>query len=101
MADSLAFELACDLIEAETDLDRIESRGTMRLALKAAGFNPKAVSPDELAVVVEKLLPGELTARGVANSNSVCARLCDALDGVGAMPLEEAPEALFVRMSHA
>ncbi|MDJ0790246.1 MAG: hypothetical protein QNK05_25925 [Myxococcota bacterium] len=98
MADSPAFELACERIEADTNLERIETRGTVRLALKAAGFNASSISPDQLAVVVEKLLPGELTRRGVPNPGSVCARVKDALSSMGAIAQEEAPEALFVRM---
>ncbi len=101
MSDSAAFELACDVIEADTILERIETRGTIRLALKEAGLSAKSVSPQQLTVVVDKLLPRELTARGVANPGRVCDRLRDELDRVDVGALDEAPEALFVRMGEA
>lgn len=101
MADSPAFDLACDMLEAETSLERIEARGTMRLALKQAGLNAKSVSPDQLAVVVDKVLPKELIARGVTNPSAACARLRDSLGRLVVADAGDAPESLFVRMGHA
>jgi len=101
MADSPAFDLACDMLEAETSLDRIEARGTMRLALKQAGLNAKSVSPDQLAVVIERVLPTELIARGIGNPGAACTRLCGALARLVVPDAGDAPEALFVRMGQA
>jgi len=101
MADSPAFELACDMLEAETSLYRIEARGTMRLALRQTGLNAKSVSPDQMAVVVEKLLPQELVMRGVASPGSACARLRDGLGRLQSVDSGDAPEAMFVRMGQA
>jgi hypothetical protein len=101
MADSPAFELVCDLLEANTSLERLEARGTVRLALKEAGFNPASVSPDQLAVVTEKLLPKELIARGIEDPNPTCARLLDGLRRIDAVGPEDTPEGLFVRMGVA
>jgi hypothetical protein len=101
MADSAAFDHACDMLEAETSLERLEARGTVRIALKEAGLNAKSVSPDQLAVVVEKLLPRELISRGVTDPNGACARLCEMLGGLEAPDAGDAPESLFVRMGAA
>jgi len=100
MADSPAFDLACDVLEADTSLLRLEARGTVRLTLRSAGLTPKSVSADQLSVVVEKLLPEELSRRGVPDGDAVCARLLEAL---GAIPPQamDVPEGLFLRMAAA
>jgi hypothetical protein len=69
------FDLAADLLESRSSLDRLESRGTLRLALKSAGLDANSITPAQLRVVFEKLMPGELEKRGVdaaaATSKSV------------------------------
>lgn len=99
MADSPVFEFVCGEIERRTSLGRLESRGTVRLALKEAGLAASAVSVREMQVVLERLLPAALTSRGIEGSADLCAairagaaRLQDA--GTGA----ETPEAIFGRL---
>lgn len=99
-AESAAFEVACDVLEAGTSLERLEARGTVRLALKQAGLSPKSVSPDQLAVVAERLLPHELLARGIG-PDLVCPQLREALGRLEVTDADDAPEALFVRMGQA
>jgi len=98
MADSKAFAVVCEQLEQSSTLDRLEARGTVRLALKQAGLEAGSVMPSQLAVVVEKILPGELGARGVENATAVCSQLASLLK---AMPDEaggESPEAVFKRL---
>jgi hypothetical protein len=99
MADSTAFEWLCETLEAETSLDRLEARGTVRLALKQAGLAAASVTGEQLAVVVDRVLPPELEARGIADAGSVCGRLAgrvgeiaDSSDGA------DSPEAVFARL---
>ena len=71
MATNL-FDVAAERLEHHTGFSRIESRGTLRIALKSAGLEPKSLTIDELRVVFEKLMPGELEHRGVSDATSVC-----------------------------
>ena len=82
MADAPAFDWVCTEIERETSLERLEARGTLRLALKAAGLEARNVTPEQLKVVIEKILVGELTDRGVAEAAPICARMKQSLSAV-------------------
>jgi hypothetical protein len=98
MADSKAFTTLCDELESSSTLDRLEARGTVRLTLKQAGLEAASVTPSQLAVVVQKILPGELRTRGIDNADSICSQLASSLK---AMPDEdggESPEAVFKRL---
>lgn len=82
--ESTAFDLVCERIEQRTSLSRIEARGTVRLALKAAGLDAASVRPSEMTVVVRRLLPRELVARGVEDADGIVESLCAALANVAA-----------------
>ena len=56
------FDFTAERLEHHTSLDRLEARGTLRIALKAAGLKAKSVSAAQLCVVFEKLMPDELDA---------------------------------------
>jgi hypothetical protein len=99
VADSAAFELACDVLERDTALGRLEARGTVRLALKAAGLDSRSVTPEQMRVVADSLLPGELRARAVANGGEVCAALKQQLARVTTSNVAETPEAVFARLA--
>ena len=75
MLSSPAFERACEWLERHTEFDRLTSRGTVRILLKAAGLEPQSVRPSELRVAVERLLPVELERRGIADAGALCERL--------------------------
>ncbi len=82
MAGSPCFELAREVLERDTLLDRREGRGTVRLVPKPAGLNSRNVIPDQIGV--DKPLPGELRERGVENVERVCATLTEKLARVKA-----------------
>ena len=67
------FDFAANELERHTDFDRLEARGTLRLALKAAGLAANTLTVEQLAVVVERVLPGELSTRGIDDTTAVCA----------------------------
>jgi hypothetical protein len=99
MADSSAFDNVCAGLEEGSSLDRLEARGTVRIALKGAGFDASHVTREEMVVVIERVLPGELERRGVENCDALCAELCRGLSDVetdgGAA---ETPDAVFRRL---
>ena len=100
MAESQVFDWVCDLLERETVLNRLEARGTVRLAMREAGLTPKTVTVDQIAVVLEKLLPQELEARAIENGEAVCRRLAEEVrrKGFDETVDTESPEAIFRRL---
>ena len=100
MAESAAFEAACTCLESSGVLDRLAARGTIRIALKQAGLEPKAVTARQLGVVLEKLLPAELASRGIPSPGELCARIGKALESVDAGAARaDTPEAIFARLA--
>jgi hypothetical protein len=75
MADSPAFEYVCKELEARSSLERLAARGTVRLALKAAGLDPRTVTPDQFGAVLDEILPAELETRGIEVAASLAADL--------------------------
>lgn len=84
MAGSPAFERTCAEIEASTSLDRLEARGTVRIALRGAGLDAASVEPREMQVVVRRVLPQELVKRGVPDAPALCERIAAAIADAGA-----------------
>ena len=98
MADTEAFEFVCGELEARTSLDRLASRGTVRIALKQAGLDSRSATPEQMAVVVERLLTAELTNRGVLDSVSLCALIAEKTRRLEAGTRAETPDAVFRRL---
>jgi len=100
MADSNVFDVVCDELEQRSTLSRLEARGTVRLALKEAGLAPASVTAAQMAIVLQKVLPGELEARRIPDPVAVCAALAERLStlapdsGAG-----QTPEAIFGRLA--
>jgi hypothetical protein len=99
MAESAVFEAACSCLEQEGSLDRLAARGTIRLTLKQAGLEPKTVTARQLDVVLKKLLPAELTSRGIPAPDELCARISKALEGIDSGARSDSPEAIFARLA--
>jgi hypothetical protein len=98
MADSQAFSTLCEELESSSTLDRLEARGTVRLALKQAGLEAGTVTASQLVVVVEKIMPDELRTRGIDEADSVCAQLVTSLKAMPDEEGSESPEAVFKRL---
>lgn len=98
MADSESFARVCDQLERETALDRLAARGTVRLALKQAGLEARSVTPDQMRVVLQRILPGELVSRGVENGEALCEALAQGLSGLATGTGAETPDAIFQRL---
>jgi hypothetical protein len=76
------FDFAAERLEQHTSLDRLAARGTLRLALKAAGLSPTGLRVEQLRVVLEKVLPDELEKCGVDGARGVCSGVSAALANV-------------------
>jgi hypothetical protein len=98
VAEESAFDFLCNELESNTALDRLEARGTVRIAIKQAGLDPHSASPQDLAVVVKKVLPSELGARGIDAADSLCDRLAKQVAERKAEETRESPEAIFARL---
>jgi len=97
VADSAAFDRACTELERLSNLDRLEARGTVRLALKQSGLEARTVTPDQMKVVLDKVLPGELASRGIDDA-SICQTIAGGLAGLDAGPIGDSPDAVFERL---
>lgn len=75
------FEAACGELESATELTNLESRGTVRLALKRAGLEPKTATVREMCKVIELILPEELAARAIP-AEPACARMLTCLENL-------------------
>jgi len=98
VADSEAYEYVSGAIEAETSLDRLEARGTVRLALKQAGLDPSSVSAAQMKVVLDRVLPAELAARGIDAAEDACSKVKSGLAGIADTTSGDTPEAVFSRL---
>ncbi len=97
------FDFVAERLEHHTSLDRLEARGTLRIALKFAGLTAKSVTAGPLCVVFEKVMPEELKLRGVSNTVAACSAVIDDLMNSPA-PSEAAPatdpDAIFHRLAN-
>ena len=80
MASAL-FEFAAERLEQATNFKRLEARGTLRLALKVAGLDADVLTWDQLRVVLDRVLPGELETRGVNQARDMCSALSAEIGG--------------------
>ena len=85
------FDLAAQKLEQHTGFSQLESRGTLRIALKAAGLDPRSLTLDELRVVFEKLMPGELEQRGVNDTASACTAVMHTLENAPIAAAADSP----------
>ncbi len=76
MSDEL-FSFVAEQLERCTTLDRLESRGTLRLVLKKSGFEPKSVTQGQFCVILKSVAPAELESCGVADAETICTALIE------------------------
>jgi hypothetical protein len=101
MAQSL-FDCVARALEEKTTLAELEARGTLRLALKEAGLDAASVTPEQMDVVLSRVMPAELVARGVDAPDSVCEALRGVVKGFsGPAASTDTPEAVFARLANS
>jgi hypothetical protein len=81
MPDSTYFERACVELGSSTELSREEARGTLRIALKKAGYEAGNANRAQVLAVILHTLPEELAARGTADARTICQRIADRVAG--------------------
>ncbi len=103
MSESL-FEFVAAELQKRSDLENLEARGTIRLALKSSGLTARDVTTEQMAVVLNQVMPRELRVRGIDNPEAVCEELSQAVKGMQAEEGESAstsPEDVFRRLSRS
>jgi hypothetical protein len=99
MANATAFDWICGELERLTALDTLEARGTVRLALRRAGLEPRSASSQQLSVLARHILGGELRARGIEDADAVCEKLATGLKLHAPLSsVGESPEEVFRRL---
>ena len=98
MRGSSEFDLISEKLEALTSFNRLEARGTLRIALKESGLEVKSLQPNQLRVVLERVLPKHLLDRGIDDPEEVCRRLVDAIPSGHSATSADSPEAVFERL---
>jgi hypothetical protein len=100
--DAALFDFAANSLQQHSPFDRLEARGTLRIALKAAGLEPKNLTESQLQVVFEQVMPGELDSHGVSDVTAVCAAVIADLESVrgGAEDaIATSPDDVFARLA--
>jgi hypothetical protein len=98
MAESEVFDFVCEQLEQRTNFDRLEARGTVRIALKQAGVEVRSVNVEQMMVVVSKLLPAQLQSRGVEDDQACCSSIAKQLGTLEVATVEDTPEDVFERL---
>jgi hypothetical protein len=98
------FDLAAQKLEQHTGFSQLEARGTLRIAVKSAGLDPGSLALDELRVVFDKLMPGELEQRGVNDTAGACAAVMRDLENAPTATADSSsssPDDVFRRLAKA
>jgi hypothetical protein len=98
MPEGTLFDSVADALQRAAGLDVLATRGTLRLALKSAGLEAKDVTPAQMRVVLDRVLPGELEGRGVTGARGICDTLIEMVGRADAGGRSDAPEEIFRRM---
>ena len=66
------FDAAAERLEHHTELNRLEARGTLRIAVKEAGLKVQKLTLQQLEAVLGKVMPVELERRAVQDATAIC-----------------------------
>jgi hypothetical protein len=103
LSESL-FEFVAETLLEKTDLENLEARGTIRLALKSSGLTAREVTPEQMVVIITQVMPRELRVRGVESPEGVCEALTQAVkefDHGDGDSDSASPEDVFRRLSRS
>jgi hypothetical protein len=99
MSQSPAFEFVCARIETAAGWNRLVARGTVRLALRDMGLDPRTVSKKEMIAALRTTLPKALEFHRIANPPAICLRIENELAmAVLDEKSIESPEEIFKRL---
>ncbi len=103
MATTL-FDIAAERLEESSEMDRLAARGTLRLAVKAAGLDVQNLALPQLRAVFERLMPKELEARGVADAAATCKAVMHDIAGAAStaeLADSKSPDEIFKRLAES
>ncbi len=97
------FDTVAEALGRDTDLEELEARGTLRLALKQSGLEARSVTAPQMRAVLSQVLPAELRIRDIDAPESVCERIAKLLDEdpMSGQQENESPEAIFRRLARS
>jgi hypothetical protein len=98
LADAAAFECTAEALQRATGFDALAANGTVRIALKKAGLDPKTVTAAQMGIVVKQVLPKELKARGIAEPDTACAVIAAALGRLRDTVVGDSADVVFQRL---
>jgi len=75
------FTIVADRLCELSELDRLESRGTIRIAFKKAGVDVKRFGLVDLGAVFATIMPEELELRGCVDPGPTCDAIIGSLEG--------------------
>jgi hypothetical protein len=96
------FDFVSEQVESLTSLGKLEARGTVRLALKAAGLDARTLTMPQAVVTLRKIMPGEMRSRGIERGDEICRTIAARLEAAhpaGGGAAAESPEAIFQRLA--
>lgn len=93
------FDSMAEVIEQRTGLNNLVSRGCLRKGLKRAGLDAASVTPDQLGVVMERVMPDVLKRQGIDESDEVCADLATSARQLSGAGSAESAESVFRRLT--
>ena len=93
------FDFVSDQLEAQTELDRLQARGTLRIALKGAGLDARTLNREQLLVILDRVLPAELENRGIEGAPALCAELRNRLPAASEADGGDSPADVFARLA--
>jgi hypothetical protein len=97
MSQSPVFEWVAGRLQTATRWSAMEARGTLRLALKEMGVDPRFVTKREMLAVLRTRLNRALEARRYSDARQLCAWFEEELTHATFEREVESPEAIFQR----
>jgi hypothetical protein len=79
--DSDSFTIVADRLRELSELDRLEARGTIRLAFKKAGVDVACFGLEDLQAIFATIMPEELEIRGCEDTRGICDAIIQSLKG--------------------
>jgi hypothetical protein len=95
------FTTVADRLCELSDLDRLEARGTVRLAFKKAGVDVNSFGSNDVEAVFSKIMPAELAARGCDGAEAICDRILKSLEGDMPESATQSSDDIFRRLGDA
>lgn len=101
MGQLSVFEWVCDELERRTSLNRLQARGTVRIAAGQVVQEAENTNRTEMIQVLYHLMPKELELRGFDDGQELCRELAEDLQRVRltqAPSPRESPDVIFDRL---